>query len=81
MQPVIQTYPLLTLASGDALKLQMYRFQGAEPGLTVYCQANLHGTEFAGNAVIQQLITFFEACDPRCWRGRCDWCRCAIPWG
>jgi predicted deacylase len=43
----------------------MYRFQGAEPGLTVYCQANLHGAEFAGNAVIQQLLArFLQACDP-----------------
>ena len=64
MKPAIQTLPLLTLASGDALKLQMYRFQGAEPGLTVYCQANLHGAELAGNAVIQQLLAFLQACDP-----------------
>lgn len=64
MQPHIQTYPLLALASGDVLKLQMYRFQGQQPGLTVYCQANLHGAEFAGNGVVQKLIEFFQACEP-----------------
>jgi len=31
---------------------------GAKPGKKVYLQANLHGAEIAGNAVVYQLISF-----------------------
>jgi predicted deacylase len=56
MEPEIQTVPLLDLASGDRLTLQVYRFVGQSPGRKVYIQANLHGAELAGNAVIHHLI-------------------------
>lgn len=58
MIPVIATIPLLQLASGDRLALQVYKFIGANPGKKVYLQANLHGAEIVGNAVIHQLIEF-----------------------
>lgn len=58
MIPTISTIPLLHLASGDRLSLQVYKFVGAKPGKKVYLQANLHGAEIAGNAVIHQLISF-----------------------
>ncbi|WP_250123071.1 succinylglutamate desuccinylase/aspartoacylase family protein [Chroococcidiopsis sp. CCMEE 29] len=58
MIPTISTIPLLHLASGDRLSLQVYKFVGAKPGKKVYLQANLHGAEIAGNAVIHQLIAF-----------------------
>jgi predicted deacylase len=58
MIPTISTIPLLHLASGDRLSLQVYKFVGAKPGKKVYLQANLHGAEIAGNAVINQLIAF-----------------------
>lgn len=58
MIPTISTIPLLQLASGDRLSLQVYKFFGAKPGKKVYLQANLHGAEIAGNAVIHQLISF-----------------------
>lgn len=48
----------MQMASGDTLALQRYRFQGAQPGKKVYLQANLHGAELAGNAVIHQLIGY-----------------------
>lgn len=60
MKPAIATYPLLTLASGDVLSLQVYTFRGARSGRTVYLQANLHGAELAGNAVIDELITWLQ---------------------
>lgn len=60
MIPHIYTIPLLQLASGDRLSLQVYRFVGAKSGKKVYIQANLHGAEIAGNAVIYQLIEFFK---------------------
>ncbi len=69
MTPLIQTYPLLQMASGDALKVQMYRFQGTQSGPMVYIQANLHGAEVVGNAVIQQLMTYLQGCDPAVLRG------------
>ncbi|MBE9080173.1 succinylglutamate desuccinylase/aspartoacylase family protein [Romeria aff. gracilis LEGE 07310] len=56
MQPIISTVPLMQMASGDLLSLQVYRFVGAGPGKKVYLQANLHGAEVAGNHVIHQLI-------------------------
>ena len=58
MIPIILTIPLLQLASGDRLSLQIYKFVGANPGKKVYLQANLHGAEIVGNAVIHQLIEF-----------------------
>ncbi len=58
MIPTIETIPLLQLASGDRLALQLYKFVGAKPGKKVYLQSNLHGAEIAGNAVIHQLISF-----------------------
>ncbi|MEB3280513.1 MAG: succinylglutamate desuccinylase/aspartoacylase family protein [Lyngbya sp.] len=56
MQPKISTIPLIQLASGDRLSLQVYKFQGATPGKKAYLQSNLHGAEISGNAVIHQLI-------------------------
>ncbi|MGB3190239.1 MAG: succinylglutamate desuccinylase/aspartoacylase family protein, partial [Limnoraphis sp.] len=56
MQPQISTIPLIKLASGDHLSLQVYKFQGATPGKKAYIQSNLHGAEISGNAVIHHLI-------------------------
>lgn len=56
MIPSITTVPLAQLASGDVLSLQLYRFSGAQAGKKAYIQANLHGSEICGNAVIHQLI-------------------------
>ncbi|WP_413165599.1 succinylglutamate desuccinylase/aspartoacylase family protein [Capilliphycus salinus ALCB114379] len=56
MQPTISKIPLIQLASGDRLFLQVYKFQGAKPGKKAYIQSNLHGAEISGNAVIHQLI-------------------------
>lgn len=63
MIPSIGTIPLLQLASGDRLSLQVYKFVGAKPGKKVYIQSNLHGAEIAGNAVIHQLIEFLMTLD------------------
>ena len=46
-----------SLASGDVVKIQTYRFQGANRGAKAYIQANLHGAEIVGNAVIYQFQT------------------------
>ncbi len=56
MIPVISTIPVVQLASGDRLSLQVYQFRGAVPGKKAYIQSNLHGAEISGNAVIHQLI-------------------------
>jgi predicted deacylase len=69
MQPAITTYPLLHLASGDRLQVQMFTFHGQEPGKTAYIQANLHGSEIVGNAVIHQLITWLSGLDANQLRG------------
>jgi len=58
MIPTISPLPLVQLASGDRLSLQVYKFIGSIPGKKAYLQANLHGAEIVGNAVIHQLIEF-----------------------
>ncbi|MEM6613787.1 MAG: succinylglutamate desuccinylase/aspartoacylase family protein [Cyanobacteria bacterium P01_C01_bin.72] len=63
MNPDISTVDLLKLASGDVLSLQIYKFCGDHPGKKAYIQANLHGAEIVGNAVIQQLIEYLTALD------------------
>ncbi|MBD0267283.1 MAG: succinylglutamate desuccinylase/aspartoacylase family protein [Cyanobacteria bacterium Co-bin8] len=64
MQPLISTLPLMQMASGDELSLQLYRFVGESPGKKVYLQSNLHGAELAGNAVIHQLINWLSSLEP-----------------
>lgn len=63
MDPDITLAPILRMASGDDLSLQRYRFVGAHPGKVVYLQANLHGAEIAGNAVISRLINHLKSLD------------------
>jgi predicted deacylase len=63
MIPHVETIPLLQLASGDYLSIRVYKFSGTASGKKVYVQANLHGAEIAGNAVIYQLIELFNALD------------------
>ncbi len=63
MIPTISTIPIIQLASGDRLSIQVYKFSGAQPGKKAYLQANLHGAEIVGNAVIHQLIEFFTTLD------------------
>jgi len=60
----ISQLPLIQLASGDRLSLQVYKFTGAKPGQKAYIQANLHGAEISGNGVIYELIEFLTALEP-----------------
>ncbi|MEM7771065.1 MAG: succinylglutamate desuccinylase/aspartoacylase family protein [Cyanobacteria bacterium P01_A01_bin.37] len=64
MKPEITNIPIASLASGDRLFLKLYTFVGHQPGKKVYIQANLHGAEIAGNAVIHELIKFFQQLEP-----------------
>jgi hypothetical protein len=64
MNPIIKTHNFVTLASGDLLKLQSYHFQGNNSQKKAYIQANLHGSEIVGNAVIYQLIEFLSQLNP-----------------
>ena len=63
MIPTISTIPIQHLASGDRLSIQVYKFIGAQAGKKAYLQANLHGAEIVGNAIIHQLIEFLMALD------------------
>lgn len=63
MLPIIERIPIVQLASGDRLFIQVYKFIGDNPGPKAYIQSNLHGAEIAGNAVIHQLIEFFQGVD------------------
>lgn len=44
------------MASGAALTVPVYRLKGTGEGSNVYIQANMHGAEVQGNAVIFQLL-------------------------
>ncbi|MCT7959440.1 succinylglutamate desuccinylase/aspartoacylase family protein [Laspinema sp. D1] len=63
MLPIIETIPIVQLASGDRLFIQVYKFLGDNPGPKAYIQSNLHGAEIVGNAVIHQLIEFLQRLD------------------
>ena len=69
MIPTISTIPIQHLASGDSLAIQVYQFHGTKPGKKAYLQANLHGAEIVGNAVIHQLMEFFSTLDQTQLRG------------
>ncbi len=73
--PKLSTIPIIELASGDRLSLQVYRFVGVTPGKKAYLQANLHGAEISGNAAIHQLIEFLQTLDPQQLRGEI----CLVP--
>lgn len=44
------------MASGAALTVPVYRIKGSNKGPSAYIQANMHGAEVQGNAVIFQLL-------------------------
>jgi uncharacterized protein len=69
VQPNITSIPILHLASGDLLSLQLYRFQGGKSGPKVYLQSNVHGAEIVGNAVIYQLVEWLMHLDPNQLKG------------
>ena len=69
MIPHVSTIDLLKLASGDVLSLQVYKFVGEQSGKKAYIQANLHGAEIVGNAVISGLIEFLTSIDRSQLRG------------
>ncbi|MCT7958922.1 succinylglutamate desuccinylase/aspartoacylase domain-containing protein [Laspinema palackyanum] len=63
MLPIIERVPIVQLASGDRLFIQVYKFIGDNPGPKAYIQSNLHGAEIAGNAVIHQLMELWQQVD------------------
>ena len=44
------------IANGLPLTIPVYRLKGDGSGKSVYIQANMHGAEVQGNAVIYQLL-------------------------
>jgi len=48
------------MASGAALTVPVYRFKGKKEAPSVYIQANMHGAEVQGNAVIFQLLELLQ---------------------
>ncbi len=63
VNPYIRTIPLLQMASGDSIALQVYQYSGGQPGKKAYLQANLHGAEIAGNVVIHRLMDWLNTLD------------------
>ncbi|HIK38120.1 MAG: succinylglutamate desuccinylase/aspartoacylase family protein [Geminocystis sp.] len=64
MEPKIELIDLQNLASGDTFQLKIYRFVGKQEGKRAYIQANLHGAEIVGNAVIYELLNYFSSLQP-----------------
>ena len=48
------------MASGATLTVPVYRLKGNVKGPSVYIQANMHGAEVQGNAVIYQLLELLQ---------------------
>ncbi|NMP15930.1 succinylglutamate desuccinylase/aspartoacylase family protein [Thalassotalea sp. Y01] len=48
------------MASGVSLTIPVYRLKGNGQGPSVYIQANIHGAEVQGNAVIYQLLELLQ---------------------
>lgn len=58
--------PVGEMASGAKLTVPVYSFKQDNPsGPNVYIQANMHGAEVQGNAVIFQLLELLKSCDLR----------------
>ncbi|TVL23775.1 succinylglutamate desuccinylase [Shewanella xiamenensis] len=64
MLPTTSSLQIGELAAGQALTLPIYHFKpsGHVSGPKVYIQANVHGAEVQGNAVIYQLMKQLENC-------------------
>lgn len=60
MNPICELINVQTLASGDILQLKTYKFESKKSKKKAYIQANLHGAEIVGNAVIYELLQFFS---------------------
>lgn len=69
MRPEIEVVELQQLYSGDRFALQVYKFRSRTPGPKTYIQANLHGAEIVGNAVIFRLIDWLSGLDSQALRG------------
>lgn len=68
MLPTKSSLQIGELAAGQALTLPIYHFKPNDvkaTGPKVYIQANVHGAEVQGNAVIYQLMKQLERCDIR----------------
>lgn len=63
MIPEIETITVREMASGDRTFIQVYKFKGLSASKKAYLQANLHGAEIVGNAIIHQLINFLSGLD------------------
>lgn len=59
-----QDIPVRTLVSGHELTLPVFRYRGSAQGPKVYVQANLHGAEVQGNAVIFELMNYLKENHP-----------------
>lgn len=63
MKPLVSSMQIGELATGQALTVPIYQFIGNKQGPHVYIQANVHGAEVQGNAVIFQLMKRLERCE------------------
>ncbi|MCL1074635.1 succinylglutamate desuccinylase/aspartoacylase family protein [Shewanella dokdonensis] len=64
MQP--QLLAVGELAAGQTLTVPVYQFIGSDPAApSVYIQANVHGAEVQGNAVILQLLRYLRQHPPK----------------
>lgn len=53
-------YPLKQQPNGDFVWLNLFKITSSKPGPHVHIQANVHGAELQGNAVIYNLMKWFK---------------------
>ena len=64
-QPAFQRLPVIELASGDALTIPVYTFEGSDPSApSVYLQSAVHGPEVQGSLVLALLIEYLRKNPP-----------------
>lgn len=63
MSWTIDTFPIFELTTGDELSLKTYTLKGNRKGPHIHIQANVHGAELQGNALILRLMEFLKGKD------------------
>lgn len=60
-----ENIPIKQLVSGGSLTIPVFRFKGQGKGPVTYIQANVHGAEVQGNAVIYELMRYLQQYPPQ----------------
>ncbi|MBU6323189.1 succinylglutamate desuccinylase/aspartoacylase family protein [Patescibacteria group bacterium] len=72
-------HPVQQLATGEKLSVTSYRFSSSQHGPKVYLQANIHGPEVLGTAVLTKLLPWLHEMETKDMCGSVIVVPCANP--